>query len=70
MLPGDREERDGASATALHARRQAYAAIPHQVNTTGLTPDQMVDDIFVALAADVEVPGMTRIPVREAGRQL
>src|SRR2546429_4636835 len=47
----------------LHERRHAYAAIPHQVNTTGYTPEQIVAHVQASLAADVEAHGMTSIPV-------
>lgn len=47
----------------LNARRHAYAAIPLQVETTGRTPEAIVDAIMDAIAADVEASGMTRIHV-------
>jgi 3-dehydroquinate synthase len=65
LLPGDRTERARRIRELLYTRRHAYAAIPHQVSTSGLSPEQVVDSILVALSADAEVSGMTRIPVRE-----
>jgi 3-dehydroquinate synthase len=67
LLPGDREERSQRIRHLLHERRHAYSAIPIQVNTSDRTPTQIVDDILLALEADQEAPGMTRIPVREPG---
>lgn len=67
LLPGTREERLARIRHLLHERRHAYSAIPVQVSTTGRTPAQIVEDILVALDADQEAPGMTRIPVREPG---
>jgi 3-dehydroquinate synthase len=67
LLAGDREERSKRIRDLLHERRHAYSAIPIQVNTTNRTPSQIVDDILIALDADQEAAGMTRIPVREPG---
>ena len=67
LLPGNREERGQRVRHLLHERRHAYTAIAHQVDTSGRTPDQIMDAVIVALAADSEAPGMTRIPVREPG---
>jgi 3-dehydroquinate synthase len=64
LLPGDRDARRGRIRHLLNERRQAYAAIPHQIDTTGLTPEQIVDQITTALHADLEAPGMALIPVR------
>ena len=63
LLPGDLEEKRHRIRELLHLRRHAYAAIPLQVDTTGRTPAQIVDAVLEALAGDLEVPGMTRIPV-------
>jgi 3-dehydroquinate synthase len=67
LLPGTRDERGKRIRDLLHERRHAYSAIPIQVNTTGLTPLQITDEILNALAADQEAAGMTRITVREPG---
>jgi len=48
----------------LHERRQAYATIPQQVDTTGRTPADIVEAVLDTLDAEREIPGMTRIPVR------
>ncbi|HXF62445.1 MAG TPA: shikimate kinase, partial [Caldilineaceae bacterium] len=65
LLPGDLEERRQRIRQLLHERRHAYAAIAHQVDTSGRTPAQVVDDLLLTLQAEAEAPGMTRIPVRE-----
>lgn len=67
LLPGDRAARAKRVRELLHQRRHAYAAIAHQVDTSGRTPDEIVDALLQTLAAENEVPGMTRIPVREPG---
>jgi len=64
MLPGNLDERRHRVRSLLHERRQAYAAIPHQVETTGLSPDQIVTRLLDVLAAEVEAAGMTRIRVQ------
>ncbi len=64
LLPGDRAERSQRIQTLLNARRTAYGAIPHQVETTGQTPEQVLSQIGGILAAETEAPGMTRIPVQ------
>lgn len=48
----------------LKSRRSAYGAIPHQIDTTGYTPEAIVDQIVETLQGDAEVPGMTRLTVR------
>lgn len=63
LLPGDREERRQRSERLLVARRDAYGAMPHQIETTGKTPAQIIREIEAILAAEAEAPGMTRIPV-------
>jgi 3-dehydroquinate synthase len=67
LLPGTRDERAKRIRDLLHERRHAYSAIPIQVNTSNRTPDEIVDDVLVALDADQEAKSMTRIPVREPG---
>lgn len=67
LLPGDRADRAQRIRDLLHDRRHAYAAISHQVDTSGRTPDEIVEAIIMTLAAETEAPGMTRIPVREPG---
>ncbi len=67
LLPGTREERSKRIRDLLHERRHAYSAIHHQVNTTGRTPLQIVEELVVTLEADHEAKNMTRIPVREPG---
>lgn len=63
LLPGDRAERRQRSEELLNARRPAYGAIPHQLDTTGQTPAQLVSAVEAILAAEAEAPGLTRIPV-------
>jgi 3-dehydroquinate synthase len=67
LLPGTHDERAKRIRHLLHERRHAYSAIPIQVNTSDRAPGQIVDDILIALDADHEAAGMTRIPVREPG---
>jgi 3-dehydroquinate synthase len=64
LLPGDREAQRRRIRDLLHERRQAYASIPLQVDTTGRTPEEIVAAVLEALAGHEEVAGMTRIPVR------
>ncbi len=63
LLPGTAEEKRRRIRDLLHERRAAYAAIAHQVDTTGRTPEAIADQVLESLAADAEVAGMTRIPV-------
>lgn len=67
LLPGTREERSRRIRQLLHERRHAYSAIAHQVNTSGRSPAQIVEELLITLDADQEAKGMTRIPVREPG---
>ncbi|HMN29283.1 MAG TPA: shikimate kinase, partial [Caldilineaceae bacterium] len=62
-LLGERTARHERITTLLARRREAYEAIPYQVDTTGFTPTQIVEQVLAALAADAEAPGMTRLPV-------
>ena len=48
----------------LQSRRSAYGAIPHQIDTTGQTPDALVDQILETLQGDAEVADMSRLTVR------
>jgi 3-dehydroquinate synthase len=64
LLAGDPTTQRRRVLDLLHERRQAYAAIPHQVATDGLPPEQVVEAVLRAVAADAEAPGMTSIPVR------
>ncbi|GIV77654.1 3-dehydroquinate synthase [Litorilinea aerophila] len=64
LLPGSQAERARRVRELLQARRPAYAAIRQQVDTTGYTPEQVVERVLEILEAEMEVPGMTRIPVQ------
>ena len=64
LLAGDAQARRQRIRDLLHSRRHAYAAIPHQVDTTGRTPAAILDAVLAVLAAEEEVPGMRRIPVQ------
>ena len=64
LLPGTRDERAARIRELLDERRPAYGAIPHHVDTTGRTPEEIVDDVIRTLDADTEVSGMTLLPVR------
>jgi 3-dehydroquinate synthase len=68
LLQGNGDERRARLRTLLRQRRTAYAAIPHQVDTTGLTPEEVVARVLVAVAADTELPGLVRIPVQTPGQ--
>lgn len=50
--------------TLLRERRSAYGAIPHQIDTTALSTEAVVERILEVLAGDAEVANMTRIPVK------
>lgn len=63
LLAGDDVTRKQRIRDLLHTRRHAYAAIAHQVETTGLAPDEVAEAVLAAYASDHEAPGMTRIPV-------
>ena len=63
LLPDDPDEKRRRIRDLLYERRHAYAAIPQQIDTTGRDPAAIVDLVLEALEADMEVPGMIRIPV-------
>ncbi len=63
LMQGEVEERRQHIRRLLSQRRLAYGAIPYQIDTTGLTVEQVVDRILDSVAADREAPGMMRIPV-------
>ncbi len=63
LLPEDPAEKRRRIHDLLYERRQAYAAIPQQIDTTGRDPAAIVDHVLEALSADTEVSGMIRIPV-------
>ncbi|MCB9137732.1 MAG: 3-dehydroquinate synthase [Caldilineaceae bacterium] len=63
LLPGDAAEQGKRIRDLLYTRRHAYAAIPLRVDTTGRTPDEIVDALLATLAGYEEAAGMTRIPV-------
>lgn len=63
-LLGERSARRERIASLLQSRRDAYGAIPHQVDTTGRTPEQIVVQALVELEAAAEAPGMSVLPVR------
>ena len=63
-LLGERSARRQRTAPLLHTRRDAYGAIPHQVDTTGRTLEVIIDQVLAALTADAEAPGMSVLPVR------
>ena len=63
LLPEDANEKRHRIRELLHARRQAYAAIPRQTDTTAQTPAQVVERILEGLDAEMEAPGMNRLAV-------
>jgi shikimate kinase/3-dehydroquinate synthase len=64
LLPGTRTERAARIQELLDERRPAYGAIPHHVDTTGSTPEAIVEQVMRTLEADAEVSGMTLLPVQ------
>lgn len=64
LLAGATNEMQQKIRNLLYQRRQAYAAIAHQVDTNGIEPAAIVDRVLEALAADQEVANMSRINVR------
>ena len=64
LLDMSQEERRSRVRNLLHERRHAYATITHQADTTGRTPEQIVDDLLETLAGEEEATGMTRINVK------
>ncbi len=64
LLPGDADAQRQRIRDLLHERRQAYAAIPLQVDTTNRSPDEIVYALLATLDGHDEVADMTRIPVR------
>ncbi|MEZ4865391.1 MAG: 3-dehydroquinate synthase [Caldilineaceae bacterium] len=63
LLPGTPDEQLTHIRTLLNARRPAYTAIPHQIQTTSQTPETLVEQILETVAGDQEVAQMTRIKV-------
>jgi shikimate kinase / 3-dehydroquinate synthase len=67
LMPGTEDERRKRIRDLLYERRHAYAAIPHQINTSNRTPEQIVASLLTTLEAESEVPGMIRLPVTSPG---
>ncbi|MBI3959808.1 MAG: 3-dehydroquinate synthase [Chloroflexi bacterium] len=63
LLPGGRAEKLAHIENLLARRRAAYASIPLQIPTDRCTPQQIVERVADALAANDEVAGMNRISV-------
>ncbi len=63
LLPQDREARRQQIQALLEYRRAAYASIPLQVETTGRSPEAILEAVLEALAGHQEAPGMSRITV-------
>ena len=63
LLQGNTQERRVRIRELLKLRRPAYALIPLHVDTTGLSPSQIVEHVLDTLDANAEVPGMNRIAV-------
>jgi 3-dehydroquinate synthase len=64
LLLGEEEERRKRIRTLLNVRRAAYGAIPYQIDTDGLTPEQVAERVLAAAEDHAEAPGMLRLPVR------
>ncbi len=65
-LLGERTDYRQRITTLLASRQAAYGAIPHQIETSGISCEQVVERVLAAVASDAEVSGMTRLPVRTA----
>lgn len=64
LLAGEAAERSRRIHQLLRQRRAAYRAIPYQVDTDDLSPEQAAARVIEAAEADAEAAGMLRIPVR------
>jgi 3-dehydroquinate synthase len=64
LLNTAQNEQESRIRTLLRERRPAYGAIAHQIDTTGLSSEQVVERVLEVLAGDAEVTDMTRIPVQ------
>ena len=64
LAGGEEEERRKRIRTLLGVRRAAYGAIPYQIDTDGITPEQVAERILAAAGSHSEAPGMQRLPVR------
>jgi 3-dehydroquinate synthase len=64
LLAGEQDERRKRIRTLLGVRRAAYGAVPYQIDTDGLTPEQVADRVLAAAEHHAEAPGMQRLPVR------
>jgi 3-dehydroquinate synthase len=51
----------------LGIRRAAYGSIPHQIETDGLTPEQVAERVLAAAEQHAELPGLLSLPVRTPG---
>lgn len=63
LLPGGRAEKLANIEDLLAKRRGAYGSIPLQIPTDRCTPEQIVERVTDALAANDEIVGMNRISV-------
>jgi len=63
LLNTARDEQEERVRTLLRERRSAYGAIAHQIDTTGLVTEAVVERLLETLAGEAEVANMTRIPV-------
>jgi 3-dehydroquinate synthase len=63
LLPGEEKERRERIQRLLYQRRLAYGAITYQVDTTGLSTEEVADQVLDAAFANQESPGLNRIPV-------
>jgi len=64
LLAGEEGERRHKVRELLAVRRAAYSAIPYQIDTDGVAPEQVAERVLDAAAAHAEAPGTVRIPVR------
>lgn len=64
LLNTAQDEQEQRIRTLLRERRPAYGAIPHQIDTTDLSSEEVLERVLETLAGDAEVRNMTRIPVQ------
>jgi shikimate kinase/3-dehydroquinate synthase len=64
LIAGEEDERRKRVRTLLGVRRAAYGAIPYQIDTDGITPEQVAERVLAAAEDHAEAPGMQRLPVR------
>jgi 3-dehydroquinate synthase len=67
LIAGEENERRKRIRTLLGVRRAAYGAIPYQIDTDGIKPEQVAERVLAAAKDHAEAPGMQRLAVRILG---